>query len=65
MLKLPSSAHSAAAGIRGPTLVAAVVAFFAALASVRFLTDYIERRSLKPFGVYCLVVGAASIVRLA
>jgi undecaprenyl-diphosphatase len=30
--------------------------------SVRFLTRYLANRSLRPFGVYCLVAGAACLV---
>jgi undecaprenyl-diphosphatase len=65
VLKLPTLANPAAAGIRGPTLAGAVVAFFAALVAVRFLTRYFERRSLYPFAAYCLVAGIASIVHFA
>lgn len=65
VLKLPSLGHPAAAGIRGPTLAGAAVAFVAALAAVRFLTRYFERRSLYPFAAYCLVAGAVSIVHFA
>lgn len=65
VLKLPDLAHPAAAGIRGPTLAGAAVAFVAALVSVRFLTRYFERRNLNPFAAYCLVVGIASIIRFA
>jgi undecaprenyl-diphosphatase len=65
VLKLPDLANPAAAGIRGPTVVGAVVAFFAALLSVRFLTRYFERRSLYPFAAYCVVAGVASIIAFA
>jgi undecaprenyl-diphosphatase len=30
--------------------------------SVRFLTRYFANRSLRPFGVYCVVVGVACLV---
>ena len=65
VLKLPDLANPAAAGIRGPTIVGAVVAFFAALLAVRFLTRYFEKRSLYPFAAYCVVAGVASIVMFA
>jgi undecaprenyl-diphosphatase len=65
VLKLPDLANPAAAGIRGPTLVGAIVAFFAALLAVRFLTRYFEKRSLYPFAAYCVVAGVASIVMFA
>ena len=65
VLKLPNLANPAAAGIRGPALVGALVAFVAALLAVRFLTRYFENRSLYPFAGYCLVAGVASIIAFA
>jgi undecaprenyl-diphosphatase len=63
VLKLPDLAKPAAAGIRGPTVVGALVAGVAAYIAIRFLTRYFEGRSLRPFGVYCLVFGIASVIR--
>jgi undecaprenyl-diphosphatase len=65
VLKLPDLAKPAAAGIRGPTIAGAVIAGLAAYVSVRFLTRYFEGRSLRPFGIYCLVVGLVSVVHFA
>ena len=65
VLKLPDLAKPAAAGIRGPTVAGAVIAGIAAYVSVRFLTRYFEGRSLRPFGIYCLVVGLVSVVHFA
>lgn len=65
VLKLPSLTHPDTASIRGPILVGAAVAFVAALAAVRFLTKYFEKRSLYPFAAYCLVAGIASIIAFA
>jgi undecaprenyl-diphosphatase len=65
VLKLPDLAKPAAAGIRGPTLVGAVLAGLASYVAVRFLTRYFENRSLRPFGVYCLVAGVVSVVHFA
>jgi undecaprenyl-diphosphatase len=65
VLKLPTLAGSAGAGIRGQVLVGAVAAAVAAYLSVRFLTRYFTTRTLTPFAVYCLVVGVACIVRFA
>ena len=65
VLKLPDLAKPAAAGIRGPTIVGSIVAGLAAYAAIRFLTRYFEGRSLRPFGVYCLLAGVASIARFA
>jgi undecaprenyl-diphosphatase len=33
--------------------------------AVRFLTKYLANRSLRPFGVYCIVAGSASLIWLA
>jgi len=65
VLKLPELAKPAAAGIRGPTIVGAVLAGLASYVAVRFLTRYFENRSLRPFGVYCFVAGLISIVHFA
>jgi undecaprenyl-diphosphatase len=65
VLKLPTLAGSAGAGIRGQVLVGAVAAAVAAYLSVRFLTRYFTTRTLTPFAVYCLVVGIGCIVRFA
>ncbi|MBV9096835.1 MAG: undecaprenyl-diphosphate phosphatase, partial [Frankiaceae bacterium] len=65
ILKLPDLAKPAAAGIRGPTLVGAVLAGLASYVAVRFLTRYFENRSLRPFGVYCFVAGLVSVVHFA
>jgi undecaprenyl-diphosphatase len=65
VLKLPDLAKPAAAGIRGPTLLGAVLAGLASYVAVRFLTRYFENRSLRPFGVYCLLAGIVSVVHFA
>jgi undecaprenyl-diphosphatase len=65
VLKLPDLAKPAAAGIRGPTIAGAIVAAAASYVAVRFLTRYFERRSLRPFAVYCFVFGLASVIRFA
>lgn len=52
-------------GMVGPLLVGCLIAFVVALASIKFLTKYFERRSLYPFAAYCLVAGVASIIAFA
>src|SRR4051812_12522539 len=52
-------------GIRGQVLFGSVLAGVGAYVSVRFLTRYLARRSLRPFGVYCLVAAAASLTWFA
>ena len=65
VLKIPSLLGPAGDNIRGQVIVGAVVAALAAYASVRFLTRYFTTRTLTPFAVYCLVAGAASLIKFA
>jgi undecaprenyl-diphosphatase len=52
-------------GIRGQVLFGSLISGVAAYLSVRFLTRYFSHGSLRPFGVYCLIAGAASLVWFA
>jgi undecaprenyl-diphosphatase len=63
VLKLPSLFGPAGDGIHGQILVGVLVTGITAYLSVRFLVRYFETRTLRPFAVYCLVAGAASLVR--
>jgi undecaprenyl-diphosphatase len=65
VLKLPSLAGPAGDHIHGQVLAGSLVCGIAAYFSVRFLVRYFETRTLTPFAVYCLIVGAASIIRFA
>ncbi|HET9733384.1 MAG TPA: undecaprenyl-diphosphate phosphatase [Acidimicrobiales bacterium] len=65
ILKLPSLTGDAAAHIHGQVIVGAVITAVAAYFSVRFLVHYFQTRTLTPFAVYCLLFGAASIIRFA
>lgn len=65
VLKLPSLAGPAGAGIRGQVLVGAVVAGLCAFASVRFLVRWFTTRTLTPFALYCLAAGGLSVLRFA
>ena len=65
VLKLPSLAGSAGAHIHGQVVLGVVVTAITAYLSVRFLVRYFETRTLTPFAIYCLVFGAASILRFA
>jgi len=49
------------AGIRGAAVVAAVVAAITSVFVVHFLTRYFRRGNLNPFGIYCVLFGAAMI----
>lgn len=44
-------------GIRPQILVGSILSGVGAYVSVRFLTRYFETRSLRPFGIYCIVAG--------
>jgi undecaprenyl-diphosphatase len=64
-LKLGDLAGPLGDGISGEVLFGSVLSGVAAYLSVRFLTRYFANRSLRPFGVYCLVAGAACLVWFA
>lgn len=61
--KVPDLLGHLGDGIRGQALVGALFAAVAAFISVRFLVKFFETRTLTPFAVYSLVVGAISIIR--
>jgi undecaprenyl-diphosphatase len=49
-------------GIRGAALIAAVFAAATAVITVHFLTKFFKRGNLRPFGVYCILFGAAMVI---
>jgi undecaprenyl-diphosphatase len=59
--KIPDLMGPNGNGIRGQVVAGAVVAFFAAYASVRWLTRYFQTRTLTPFAIYCLLFGTACL----
>src|SRR5215472_247333 len=65
VLKLPSLAGTAGAHIHGQVLLGVVVTAITAYLSVRFLVRYFQTRTLTPFAIYCLALGALSIARFA
>jgi undecaprenyl-diphosphatase len=65
LLKIPSLFTEGGKGILGQALVGSIVAGIAAYISVRFLTKYFEKRTLKPFGIYCLVFGIFCIIKFS
>ncbi len=65
VLKLPDLSGPLGDGIRGQVIFGSVLSFVGAYLSVRFLTRYFATRSLRPFGVYCIVAGLASLVLFA
>jgi undecaprenyl-diphosphatase len=65
VLKLPDLSGPLGDGVRGQVLAGSAVSFVAAYAAVRWLTRWFETRTLTPFAIYCLLVGAACIIRFA
>ncbi len=65
VLKLGDLAGPLGAGIRPQVLFGSVLSGVAAYLSVRFLTRYFAGRSLRPFGVYCIVAGAFCLALFA
>ena len=65
VLKLGDLAGPLGNGIRGQVLFGSLLSGIGAYLSVRFLTRYLANRSLRPFGVYCIVAGAASLILFA
>jgi undecaprenyl-diphosphatase len=64
LYKLPGLFGSGGSGIRGQAVVGAVAAAIAAWLSIRFLLRYFKTNRLTPFGIYCIVAGAVSLVWL-
>lgn len=48
----------------GPTILATVVAFFVGIAVIKWLMDWISRRSFLPFVVYRIVLGGVLLIAL-
>jgi undecaprenyl-diphosphatase len=65
VLKLGDLAGPLGDGIRGQILLGSLLSAIGAYLSVRFLTRYFATRSLRPFGVYCVVAGAFCLVWLS
>jgi undecaprenyl-diphosphatase len=65
VVKVPDLFGPLGAGIRGQVLVGSAVAFVAAYVAATVLVRWFKTRTLTPFAIYCLVAGAASIVRFA
>jgi undecaprenyl-diphosphatase len=49
-------------GIRGQAVLAAVAAAITAVITVHYLMRYFKTRNLIPFGIYCVLFGAAMII---
>jgi undecaprenyl-diphosphatase len=62
LLKVGDLAGPLGDGIRPQILVGSLLSGIGAYVSVRYLTRYFETRSLRPFGIYCIVAGLACLV---
>lgn len=62
LLKLPDLFGPLGNGIHGQILLGSVLSGVGAYLSVRFLVRYFRSNSLRPYGVYCLLAGAASLI---
>ncbi|GAA1276318.1 undecaprenyl-diphosphate phosphatase [Pseudonocardia aurantiaca] len=62
LLKLGDLAGPLGDGIRPQILVGSLLSGVGAYLSVKYLTRYFETRSLRPFGIYCLVAGLGCLV---
>ena len=65
VLKIPDLFGPLGNGIRGQILAGSIAAGVAAYLSVRFLLRWFQTRTLWPFSIYCLVVGASSTIYFA
>lgn len=65
LYKLPSLLGPLGQGVRTQTLVGALVAMVAAYVAVSFLARWFTTKTLRPFALYCVVVGVICVVRFA
>lgn len=62
IVKLPDFFSEADPSVRGPILAGSLVGGMAAYIAVKYLDRYFQNKSLRPFGVYCLVFAASMFV---
>jgi len=65
VLKVPDLFGPLGSGIRGQILAGSIASFVCAYLSVRFLERYFRTRTLTPFAIYSLAVGAVAFLVLA
>ncbi|MDO8108381.1 undecaprenyl-diphosphate phosphatase [Isoptericola sp. b441] len=65
VLKIPDLFGPLGAGIHGQVLVGSIASFVTAYLSVRYLTRYFRTRTLTPFAIYSIALGAGALVWLA
>lgn len=56
LYKIPDIFGPNSSGVRGQILAGAIVAGIAAYFSVRYLDKYFKGKSLRPFGIYCIIL---------
>ncbi len=62
VLKLPELARGYSSHDIGLVLLGAFCSAVAAYIAVRFLSHYFKTKTLRPFGVYCIVAGAVALI---
>jgi undecaprenyl-diphosphatase len=65
LVELPDLGAARYDGVRREVIVAVGVAAVVAYATAALLVRYFRRASLRPFGFYCVLAGAAALVALA
>jgi undecaprenyl-diphosphatase len=63
LLKLPELFTPELHHLAGPVIAGSIVSFGATYFSISFLVKWFQSKTLYPFAIYCLVVGAISIVK--
>src|SRR5262245_47503488 len=63
-LKIPDLFGNLGDGIRGQVLAGSIASFITAYLSVRFLTRYFQTRTLIPFAIYSIALGAVALLWL-
>lgn len=61
LYKLPDFFSNLDNGVRGQILAGGIAAGIAAYFTVRFLDKYFQNKSLRPFGIYCIVFALAML----
>jgi undecaprenyl-diphosphatase len=61
LYKIPDLTGTNGNGVRGPAVIAAVAAAITAVVTVHFLLRYFRKGNLRPFGIYCILFGAAMV----
>ncbi|MGW0229457.1 undecaprenyl-diphosphate phosphatase [Actinopolymorpha singaporensis] len=64
LLKIPDLFGPLGAGIHAQVLAGSLASFASAYLAVRYLTRYFQTRTLTPFAIYSLLVGAGSLIYL-